>query len=552
MDKRTILIVEDQQINRKLLKKILHTTYAIQEASNGREAIEILKARSKYISAILLDLVMPTMDGFELLKKLKQNSLYSEIPVIITTLADSNQNEIKALEMGARDFVAKPFNPLVLKKRLANLIELYESNNSLYKLEHDQLTGLINQDMFIKKASQRLLNNKKVEHTVLILYIENLKIIKENYDIDYVNGLVKKLAIFLNKEAELLGGLSAKLYSKHFSLFISRILTEEHIINIIKKSEEYLKKNGFNINIFLNIGVFTILDNKIEIEKALSRAIDAADTVKGQYKSVFAFYNEKMKEKALRDHIMINTANDALEQEQFLMYLQPKHSLENNNIVGMEALARWAHPELGFISPNDFIQLFEKNGFITKLDLYILKQACKTLEILKTRNQKLVPISVNLSRRDIYHTDIIEKITDITSRYDTDHSLIHFEITESANTENQQHLIAFTSKLKSLGFVLEMDDFGKEYASLDMLVQLPIDVLKLDMKFVQLIDKQFKAENMLKYVKYLADSMEITVVAEGVETIEQINVLKKLKFNYVQGYYYSKPLSLEDTYNYIK
>jgi PAS domain S-box-containing protein len=257
---------------------------------------------------------------------------------------------------------------------------------------------------------------------------------------------------------------------------------------------------------------------------------------------VFSFYDDSIRQRMRREQELTNVMNEALEQGQFQVYLQPKYDLQSEHIAGAEALVRWNHPALGFISPGDFIPLFERNGFITELDRYVWDKTCGLIAEWMRKYGKYVPVSVNVSRRDIYQADLPQEFMALVQKYGLRPDQLHLEITETAYTENADQLIQVVGALKRLGFVIEMDDFGSGYSSLNMLAELPIDVLKLDMRFIQKQTSMDSSRSILSFIISLARWMNLLVIAEGVETQQQIDLLRNMDCNYVQGYYYARPM----------
>lgn len=274
------------------------------------------------------------------------------------------------------------------------------------------------------------------------------------------------------------------------------------------------------------------------------RAMLAAESIKGKYGVLSADYNDSIRTRLLNETEIANDMAAAVSERQFMVYLQPKYDLATEKIAGAEALVRWEHPTRGFMPPDQFVPLFEKNGFITELDTFVWEETCAIIRSWLDRGGKYVPVSVNVSRADIYDPELPEKLLDMVHRHKLEPKHLHLEITETAYTQNPQQLIEVVRRLKELGFLIEMDDFGSGYSSLNMLSELPIDILKLDMKFIQNEGKDGR-RNILSFVIGLAKWLNLIVVAEGVETREQMLTLRNMDCNLVQGYYYSRPLPAE-------
>ncbi|WP_455717695.1 EAL domain-containing protein, partial [Anaerosporobacter sp.] len=229
-----------------------------------------------------------------------------------------------------------------------------------------------------------------------------------------------------------------------------------------------------------------------------------------------------------------------------MVYYQPKFDLSTECVIGAEALVRWKHPQYGFLSPAEFIPIFEKNGFISELDYYVWDCVCQKLDSWIETGHQLMPISVNVSRVDLYNPKLPELLFGLIMKYNIPIQYLHLEITESAYTDNAKRMIDIVNQIRQIGFVIEMDDFGTGYSSLNMLSDLPIEILKLDMSFLKNNVGRSSGRSVIQFVINLAKWLGLFVVAEGVETQEQAIFLKNMGCDYAQGYYYSKPIEDAD------
>ena len=293
-------------------------------------------------------------------------------------------------------------------------------------------------------------------------------------------------------------------------------------------------------------GVYEIIDRSVPVEQMCDRVLLAADSIKGQYNQFYAVYDDNLRGKLLREKAIADVMETALAKEQFIVYLQPKYSLSDNRMVGAEALVRWIHPEWGFMSPGEFIPLFEKNGFIPCLDRYVWEKVCVYLHDWKEKGYPVVPISVNVSRADVYQSHLVDTLSGLVQKYGIDPACLHLEITESAYTDNPDQIISTVEELHRRGFVIEMDDFGSGYSSLNMLSQMTLDILKLDMKFIQNELAKPAEQSILNDIISMAHRMRLRVVAEGVETKEQTERLQAVGCDYVQGYYFARPMPVKE------
>ena len=536
---KQVLIVEDNPLNRELLCEILSDSYRTLEAENGQEALNILARGSAEIAIILLDVMMPVMDGYAFLHHLKQNEEWSLIPVIVMTQGSSEADEIAALAHGATDFVPKPYSPQVILHRVASLIKLRETAAMVNQLQYDRLTGVYSREFFYRKVHERLEENPDRAYTIVCTNIENFKLYNDIYGARAGDELLRSTASCLQ---DYLGpaGVCGR-YSADRFLFLQ------------EREQEVLDRRRFfsNVsdvidvhapNVVMKWGVYPILDRSVPVEQMCDRALLAVDSIKGRYNRMVAIYDDAMRSRLLRDQQITAAMESSLAAGQFTVYLQPKYSLTSGRMSGAEALVRWIHPEWGFISPGDFIPLFEKNGFITQLDQFVWEQACALLHAWKAAGLSLVPVSVNVSRADVYQADLVGTLTGLVRKYGLSPAWLHLEITESVYTDSPAQLLSTVAALREEGFVIEMDDFGSGYSSLNMLTEMKLDVLKLDMKFVRNETAKPEQESILRYIMELAHWKRLNVVAEGVESGEQVERLRAAGCDYAQGYFFARPM----------
>lgn len=537
---KKILIVDDQAINRQILEKLLSTEYHVLTACNGKEALDILRKEQNGISAILLDIVMPILDGYSVLSELNKDQILRNIPVIVATQKFGDESEEKSLSLGASDFVTKPYKPQIIRHRLRNLINMHEATTTVDIVEKDILTNLLNKEAFYHKAYEIIQQNPNIDYDIVAFDVERFKLINDTYGTNEGDRLLKFIANKINDIAQSYNCICSRTNADKFIILIKRIgnNTPKIVETVIKNIAGY----PLSMKINVKFGIYEIDDRSIPVTSMCDRAILAANAAKGHYGKSYTYYDDSIRKRLVFEQRITDEMNNALAKNQFKIYLQPKYDLVTERISGAEALVRWIHPELGYMPPGDFIPIFERNGFITELDIFVWDKTCELIAEWKSKTNKLLPVSVNVSRKDIYKDDLPEILINIITKHNLEPKNLHLEITETAYTEDSQQLIDVVTKLKKLGFVIEMDDFGNGYSSLNMLSELPIDILKLDMKFIQTNNKQNNTKNIMSFVIGLAQWMNLLVVAEGVETKEQVEALKKLNCNYVQGYYFARPM----------
>lgn len=538
MYKRTVLIVDDKEINRKILARMLQNKYGILFAENGQEALDCMREHADVIAAVLLDVMMPVMNGYEVLEEMRQDEVLSKIPVMATSQRDCDEDELKILEMGAQDFVAKPYKAELIIRRLNNIIKLRETAAMVNKAQKDELTGLYNKQFFLHKVQELLDENGHQKYDLLCVGIERFKLVNDTFGVYYGDKVLKYMAAMIKELAKEVGICGRFGADSFYAVLPYKEYTNESFEPWIQQVENF----PIEMDIKIHCGIYTIEDTSIPVAAMCDRAQLAADKNRGKYDEYFCVYDDSLRKKLLHEQFIITNMKPALEEHQFQVYYQPKYDLNTGRVAGAEALVRWVHPEIGMISPGDFIPLFETNGFISQLDEYVWECACQDIRSWREKGYPSIAISVNVSRADIYNPKLIDNLLALIQKYDIPMKYLHLEITESAYTENPQQIIRVVGRLRELGFLIEMDDFGSGYSSLNMLAEMPVDVLKLDMGFIQTETRKASGKGILSFVISLAKWLNLAVVAEGVEQKEQIDVLRSMDCNYAQGYYYSKPL----------
>lgn len=538
--KRYILIVEDEFINQEILKEILSKEYEVLIANNGLEALNILEKSLKPISLILADLNMPIMDGFTLIKELKKDNLYNNIPIIVIT--GDKDSELDALNLGAVDFITKPFDlKEIILARINRSIELSEKRIIVKASEKDELTDVYNKHIFEEYVLRIDKYNLDELKDMVVLNITHFHLYNELYGKDEGDKALINIADILKDIARINDGIVARLQTDYFALYINHLNDYNELVNKIISD----LKDKYNINISIRLGVYTINNKDENVESRINRAKLVCDEISKSNNKFYNVYNEALQQKQLIEEKLVHDFNKAIINKEFKVYYQPKISIIEGKykLSSAEALVRWIHPELGFISPASFIPLFEENGYIKMLDQYVWNEAAKQIKAWYDKYNLVLPISVNISRIDLFDEKIVETIEKIVKDNNIKPSNLLLEITESAYNNETDQIVEIINKLRDLGFKIEIDDFGSGYSSLNTLATLTFDFLKLDMKFVQDMFKNDKTLKMIGIVSDIAKYLNVKLIAEGVETKEQLNKLKELKYDVIQGYYFSKPVN---------
>ena len=538
--KRYILIAEDEFVNQEILKEILSDEYEVLIANNGIEALDILNSTTVPISLILMDLNMPLMDGFTLLKEIKKVKEYMNIPIIVIT--GEKDSELEALNLGAVDFIAKPFDlNEIIKARVNRSIELSEQRIIVRASEKDDLTDTYNKHIFIKYV-ERIDSYSKKMKDMIVLNISRFNLYNELYGKEDGDKILVYLANILKDIARINEGIVSRLQTDYFALYINHLDNYDELTNKIYND----LKDKYNItNITFRIGVYIAKDNDISCEKRIDRAKLVCDENNGINSKAFTIYNDDYQKNQLFKEKLNHDFKKAIVNKEFKVFYQPKINIKEDKykLSSAEALVRWIHPELGFISPGMFIPLFEENGNIKILDQYVWNEVAKQMRIWLDKYNVILPISVNVSRIDMFDPEIVEIISKIVKDNNINPENLLLEITESAYNNETDQIIEIINELRNRGFKIEIDDFGSGYSSLNTLATLSFDFLKLDMKFVHDMFKNEKTLKMVGIVSDIAKYLNVDLIAEGVETKEQLEKLKELNYHIIQGFYFSKPVN---------
>lgn len=557
-----ILIVDDQSSIRNILSETLEGKYSCTTACSGEEALEILKDEN--FNLVLSDIEMDGMTGIQMIPQILTVS-----PNTVVMMISGNQDiesAIQAMRVGAFDYIKKPFDldhvEIAVERALGHhllLVSKHQYENHLeevirkrteelnYLSYYDTLTDLPNRNLFEDRLAQALslINYNHQNLATLLLSVNRLEEVYSALGQAQVNRLLQEVAKRL--KSDLTDGVTiAKFEGNEFAVMLTRVSNTEDVIAFTDNLKNVLSLpfsiDGKETFITFSIGISLFPTDGKDAQTLLKNAGTALSRSKAQNRNSYQFYTTDMNTLALRRLEMESHLRRALERDEFAVHYQPKVCSRSKQIVGMEALVRWHHPFLGLISPAEFIPLAEETGLILPLGEWVLRTACRQIKSWQNEGFSLLKVSVNLSAQQFQQQNLLEVITGIIYETNIDPNYLELELTESSIMNNERAAISILRKLKDIGIKISIDDFGTGYSSLSYLKKLPLDILKIDKSFVQDMTTSPTDSSIVMTIIALAHNLGLKVIAEGVETEEQLRFLHLLRCDEWQGYLYSKPV----------
>ncbi|MBE6852414.1 MAG: EAL domain-containing protein [Ruminococcus sp.] len=423
--------------------------------------------------------------------------------------------------------------------------ELLAYKEERHRLTHDKLTDLYNKEYFYTRVKELLKNVGNNEYYMICTDIKDFKLVNDVFGVEKGDELLVSISnsmrFFDRGQAKAVYG---RISGDRFAVCVPKERFKEKLfIKAIRQLGEVSENRAYHV--YIHVGVYLISDTSLEVSVMCDRAFMAINAIKDSYTEIIAYYDEKLRDARIHEKKITSEFDKAIRNGQFRMFLQPQIDV-SGEIVGAEALVRWFHPTQGVIPPLDFISIFEKSGLIGTLDHHVWELACKQLKKWKDEGREKYYISVNISPKDFYFMDIYDIFTGLIEKYDISPSKLKLEITETAIMTDLKNSLDLIDKLRSYGFEIEIDDFGSGYSSLSMLKEINVDVLKVDMGFLEKTDNLEKSRAILHTIISLSKQLGMQVITEGVETEEQVEFLREAGCDAFQGYYFDRPMNVED------
>ena len=410
-----------------------------------------------------------------------------------------------------------------------------------YRATHDPLTGLYNKEFFYEKVRQRLDEQPEEQFILICSDIGNFKIVNDVFGMECGDRVLIRIARALHKMCKP-DQIYGRIGNDGFALLMKKSDYGEEYFQNVPQSKVYVEKD-IEYPIRLYLGVYEIVQKDLPVSGMCDRAKMAIATIKGNYQKRLAYYDEKLRQSVLNEQEIMGELDDAIASGQFHIYLQAQVNGQGES-HGAEALVRWIHPKKGYLPPSAFIDILEKNGAIVRLDRYIWELACQKLREWTDEGREDMYLSVNISPKDFYFIDIYETFTSLVEQYGINPGRLHLEITETSVMTDVQQRIKIIERLQAYGFIVEMDDFGSGYSSLNMLKEIHVNVLKVDMVFLRKTTEMERSRKILRTIIALAQELGMETIVEGVETSEQLEFLKSISCDIFQGYYFAKPMEV--------
>lgn len=551
---RTILIVGDNQEKRQIIQKQIENEFAVYQTADEKLAWEILASRQIDVAIVALTVLSQADFAWE--HRFRKE--YPSTPLLAWNDCDDMELLEQALMLGATEVLPEELQTTLVKFRIRSVVqrltereqsEILQNRRMAAQAENlaktlrevSEVTGIYSKDAFYDRTREALDANPEEQYVIARFDIDRFKVYNDVFGTTEGDRLLRLLGDKMREHSDRFITYGY-LGNDHFVVCMRKqeFVAEDEI----EKIERTLSARRKNFNFVVRVGVYEVDDPTLSIGIMCDRAYIALRTIKGDYRNKVARYTVEMRQELVKEQQITSEMWNALEEGQFVPYFQPQYDYGTKRLCGAEALVRWIHPERGLISPGDFIPIFEKNGFISDLDYYMWESVCRLLRKWMNLGYLVVPVSVNVSRKEI-SPSLCDRLMGLIEKYNLEPQLLRLEITETAYMDDAGTLITVVNGLQEKGFFVEMDDFGSGYSSLNTLKNVPVDLLKLDMKFLENINDNVRSGSILSSVIRMSRWLSLPIMAEGIEERNQAEYLKSMGCFLMQGYYFAKPMPAE-------
>lgn len=570
ISKAKVLICDDDPTYLILMRDTLEAQgFEVIEAADGDTAL--VKFFTMQPDVILLDVEMPGLSGYEVCQQIRAHKSGKDVPILMVTGADDYKSILQAYEIGATDFLPKPIRWPMIAHRVRYMLrsrdalrELKDSQEKLkYLAYYDSLTGLANRESFNHHLEKFLLLAERSNHHVGVLFIDldRFKRINDTLGHGFGDRVLQKVAKVLESNLrnsdllargsdEILTSEVARLGGDEFTVFLSQVDHIDDIAQVAQRIIQSLSKpikiDQFEVTVTPSIGISVYPDDGLNVTNLMKNADVAMYHAKDQGRCCFKFYSDSLNSRAIERLELEQELRKALENDEFELHYQPQIDVSVGQIVSVEALIRWHNPKHGLVSPAEFIPIAEETGLIIEIGEWVLKTACQQAKLWLDNDGNGYRVSVNLSSVQFKRGSLVGYIQKVLKETELPANLLELELTESAIMTDVEENIIRLQQIKELGVGIAIDDFGTGYSSLSYLKKFPINTLKIDRSFITDIDTSADDAAIVKAIIALAETLNLAVIAEGVETKGQLQILQGFNCSLIQGYLFSKPLNAND------
>ncbi|WOH38277.1 EAL domain-containing protein [Thalassotalea fonticola] len=569
-NKSKVLICDDDPTYLILMRDTLEAQgFEVIEAADGDTAL--IKYFTMQPDVILLDVEMPGLSGYEVCQQIRAHKSGKDVPILMVTGADDYKSILKSYEIGATDFLPKPIRWPMIAHRVRYMLrsrdalrELKDSQQKLkYLAYYDSLTGLANRESFNQHLEKFLLLAERSNHHVGVLFIDldRFKRINDTLGHGFGDRVLQKVAKVLESNLrnsdllargsdEILTSEVARLGGDEFTVFLSQVDYIDDIAQVAQRIIQSLSKpikiDQFEVTVTPSIGISVYPEDGLNVTNLMKNADVAMYHAKDQGRCCFKFYSDSLNCRARERLELEQELRKAIENNEFALHYQPQIDVSADKIVSVEALIRWHNPKHGFVSPAEFIPIAEETGLIIEIGEWVLKKACQQAKFWLDEYGSEYRVSVNLSSVQFKRGSLVGYIQKVLKETGLPANLLELELTESAIMTDVEENIIRLQQIKELGVGIAIDDFGTGYSSLSYLKKFPINTLKIDRSFITDIATSADDAAIVKAIIALAETLNLAVIAEGVETTGQLQILRGFNCSLIQGYLFSKPLNAND------